>query len=74
MKVKDLIKEIDRLALSEKISLVENIWDSIARNNNELPLPEWQKTELKKRYAEYQKGNLNLHYWKSVHQELREND
>ena len=43
MKPTQLIEEIDKLNLSEKLSRVEDIWDSIARSNSELPLPEWQK-------------------------------
>ena len=48
MRPNEIIKEIDNLGLSEKLILVEDIWDSIARNNAELPMPEWQKSELDK--------------------------
>jgi hypothetical protein len=41
--VQDIIKEIDALELSEKILLVEEIWDSIASHNETLPLLQWQK-------------------------------
>lgn len=64
--------EIDKLALSEKLILVEDLWDSIAASNSQLTLPEWQKEELDRRYKEYQQGNLELHDWKCVHKELRE--
>ncbi len=72
MKSKEIIKEIDNLGLSEKLILVEDIWDSIARNNAELPMPEWQKTELDKRYSDYKNGKLELHDWQGVHEELRQ--
>lgn len=71
MSLGQLIKEIEKLELSEKLLLVEDIWDSIARSNAELPLPEWQKAELDKRYVEYKSGKLTLHEWKEVHDELR---
>jgi putative addiction module component (TIGR02574 family) len=71
MRPTEIIKEIDNLALSEKLLLVENIWDSIARDNAELPMPEWQKTELDKRYSDYKSGKLKLHDWKTIHDELR---
>ena len=61
MSPNQLIKEIDKLDLSEKLILVEDIWDSIARSNSELPLPEWQKVELDKRYKEYKSGKPKLH-------------
>ncbi len=50
MSVKEIIQQIDKLDLSEKLILVEDIWDSIARNNSILPLYDWQKKELDKRY------------------------
>lgn len=71
MKTKDIIKEIDNLDLSEKILLVEDIWDSIAKSNSQLPMPEWQKIELEKRYSDYKNGKLQLHDWEDVHNELR---
>ncbi|MBG0780218.1 MAG: addiction module protein [Desulfotignum balticum] len=69
----DQIKdEISRLELSEKLLLVEDIWDAIAASNSEIPMPEWQKRELKKRYEDYKQGSLELHDWKSVHKGLRD--
>ncbi|WP_245561981.1 addiction module protein [Lamprocystis purpurea] len=44
------------MSLSEKLLLVEDIWDSIAASSPDLPLPEWQKKELDKRYSDYQRG------------------
>ena len=71
MSVKEIIKQINKLDLSEKLILVEDIWDSIARNNSVLPLYEWQKAELDKRYKEYKNGEQTLHNWNEVHEELR---
>lgn len=69
----DQIKdEINRLELSEKLLLVEDIWDSIATSNSEIPMPEWQKQELDRRYKEYKEGNAGLHDWKAVHEGLRD--
>lgn len=72
MNPKKLKDEIDKLELSEKLILVEDIWDSIAASNLELPMPEWQKKELDRRYQEYKQGKTELHDWKMVHDELRE--
>lgn len=71
MSVSEIIKQINKLELSEKLILVEDIWDSIARGNSVLPLYEWQKAELDKRYKEYKKGDQTLHEWDQVHEELR---
>ncbi len=72
MNTSELIAEINQLDLSEKILLVEDIWDSVAEASGELPMPEWQREVLKQRYDLYQRGEEELHDWKSVHQSLRE--
>lgn len=71
MKTKEIIKEINKLDLSEKLTLVEDIWDSIVQGNAVLPMPQWQKAELDKRYAEYKQGKQSLHNVHDVHQELK---
>lgn len=71
MRAEQIKIEIDGLELSEKLLLVEDLWDSIAASNSELTMPEWQKEELNRRYKAYQQGKLELHDWKSVHEELR---
>ena len=71
MSVKEIIKQIDQLDLSEKLILVEDIWDSIARSNSVLPLYDWQKNELEKRHKEYKAGGQTLHEWNEVHEDLR---
>ena len=58
MKPNEIVKEVEKLELSEKLILVEDIRDSIAKHNAVLPMPEWQKSELKKRYSEYNKMEL----------------
>lgn len=67
----EIRQAIKQMGLAEKLLLVEDVWDSIALSNSELPLPEWQKRELDKRYEQYQSGEQNLHDWKAVHENLR---
>jgi len=64
--------EIKRLSLSQRLILAQDIWDSIALESGKLPMPEWQKRELEKRYGQYKQGTLGLHDWREVHAELRE--
>ncbi len=72
MEPNDILREIDKLELSEKLILVEDIWDSIARNNDQLPMPEWQKQMLDKRYKSYKNGDQKLHDWNMVHESIRD--
>ena len=71
MEPKTLIAAFDKLEMSEKIVMIEDLWDSIAKSNDSIPLPEWQKAELSKRYQEFLGQKLPLHSWSNVHDELR---
>ena len=71
MKAEAIRKEAIRLGLAEKLLLVTDLWDSIALDNAEVPLPDWQKRELDKRYEEYRTGKQGLHDWQAVHEGLR---
>ncbi len=62
MKPQDLIAEIDKLELSEKLILVEDIWVSIAKANSKLPMPEWQKSELEKRATDASSEDSHSQY------------
>lgn len=42
---------IDRLSVAERIVLVEEIWDSIAAEQEALEIPTWHKEELDRRLA-----------------------
>jgi len=72
MSLEEIKREIQRLNQSEKLLIVEETWNLIATSNNDIPMYDWQKKELDKRYAEYKKGKLELHDWEKVHNELRE--
>ncbi len=67
MRPEEIKNEINRLELSQKLLLVEDIWDSIAAGNADIPLAEWQTRELDKRYKEYTEGKIGLHDWQAVH-------
>ncbi len=48
------INSFDQLPLTERLLLVEDLWDSIARNHAiDLPIPDWQKEELTRRKQKY---------------------
>ncbi len=72
MRPDQIKEEIKQLELSEKLILVEDIWDSIAASNSDIPMAVWQKRELDARYKEFKQGGLGLQSWQEVHEELRE--
>jgi putative addiction module component (TIGR02574 family) len=48
-----LASEINRLTPVEKLRLVEQLWDTLAANPDQLPLPEWHKQALDEAQAAY---------------------
>lgn len=55
-----------KLPLAERLQLVEDLWDSIAAEQEQLPLPQWQLDELKARAARFDAGEETLHTWNEV--------
>jgi len=51
-----LLDEINRLALPERIQLVEDLWDSVALQATALPISDRQREELDRRLALHQQN------------------
>jgi putative addiction module component (TIGR02574 family) len=43
---------LDRLSIEERLHVAEAIWDSVVRDVELSPLPEWQRAELERRLAD----------------------
>ncbi|MDD5483965.1 MAG: addiction module protein [Kiritimatiellae bacterium] len=46
--------------------MVEDIWDSIARSNADIPVLEWQKKELSRRKRSFRKNPDSVMTWQQV--------
>jgi putative addiction module component (TIGR02574 family) len=63
---------LDRLSVAERILLVEEIWDSIARDAMEIPLTDSQRQDLERRLAAYEANPKAGSSWDEVKARLRE--
>jgi len=59
------------LSVSERIQLVEDIWDSVAAVPDSVPLTEEQKDELDRRLSAYHKYPSAGSPWKLVKERIR---
>ncbi len=50
------VSEILQLSVAERLQIVEDIWDSIGKTPEELPLSEDEKLELDKRLESYKEN------------------
>jgi putative addiction module component (TIGR02574 family) len=59
------------LSPSEKLQLVEDLWDDIAGTPDAVPVHDWQKQELARRKANLLKNPSSALSWEDVKQRAR---
>jgi putative addiction module component (TIGR02574 family) len=57
---------LDRLRLEERLSLVEELWDSIAADSEAVPLTVPQSVELDRRLADHEADPTDVTSWDEV--------
>ena len=62
----DTIDEIKKLSLPEKVLIVEEIWNSIAQDNEYPELTDEQKTELNRRIDSYRANPKQGKTWDEI--------
>ena len=67
---KELLTDALQLNISERIQLVQDIWDSIARIPQSLELSEAQKLELNKRILSYREDSSDSISWEDLKSEI----
>lgn len=61
---------IEDLSLSEKIELMEKLWDDLSSSADYEP-PEWHGEELAKRKKEVAEGTIAYTDWNTAKEEIR---
>ncbi len=59
------------LTPSEKLQLVEDLWDELAASPTDVPVHAWQKEEVARRKANLQKSPASGLSWKEVKRRIR---
>jgi len=62
------IADILQLSVAERLQIVQDIWDSIAENPDELPLTESEKLKLDKRLKSYKQNSTEVIEWETLKQ------
>ena len=62
------IKEIKKLSVAERISIIEEIWESIDKGG--LSVSDSQKLEVRERIERYKKGETKFFTWAEIKTEL----
>jgi putative addiction module component (TIGR02574 family) len=59
------------LSPSEKLQLVEDLWDDLASTPEDVPIHDWQKEELARRKANLLANPNSLLCWEDVQRKVR---
>jgi putative addiction module component (TIGR02574 family) len=63
--------ELDDLSPSERLQLVEDIWDSLAATPDVIPFHDWQKNELDQRKANLEANPNSALSWDEIVRRVR---
>jgi putative addiction module component (TIGR02574 family) len=66
----NLTQELLKLSVAERIQLVEDLWDSIARDPDLVPVTDAQKAELDRRLERFSQGTTKARAWEEVKSSL----
>lgn len=69
MTPKSILEQALRLPVDQRLELVEQLWDSIAADASQVPVPDWHKAELDRRLADKHAAHLS---WEEVRKRLGE--
>jgi putative addiction module component (TIGR02574 family) len=62
------LMDFSQLSVSERLQLVEDVWDSI--DDEQIPMPDWHRKELDRRLAEYRANPEAGISWETVRARL----
>ncbi len=63
--------DLDKLTRDEKLQLIDQIWDSLEADADDLPLTESQRRELDRRLDEMDRGDVAGIPWEQALKEIQ---
>jgi hypothetical protein len=55
--------DLKEMSLSDKLRLMEALWDDLCRQEANIPVPEWQKQVLDERERQIEDGKATFQDW-----------
>jgi putative addiction module component (TIGR02574 family) len=62
----------DELSMDEKLDYVQSLWDRIAAQPREVPVPDWHRELLEERLEAYRANPNEGRSWEEVRNELQD--
>ena len=52
--------QIEKMSVTERLQAIDQLWDSLTRDSDEIPLPDWHQDVLADRKARAQRGEAKF--------------
>ncbi len=62
---------LSRMSVAQKLGTMERIWDSLARDEEQLPVPAWHLELLEARQQAVAQGKAHFSEWAQAKEEIR---
>ena len=66
--------EIERMSVAERLQAMDQLWDSLTRDSDEIPSPEWHQEVLADRKARAQRGEAKFLTMDQLRSRLRSSE
>jgi len=68
----DAVLPLDRMTVEEKLKAVETLWDDLCRNEEQIPVADWQKQLLDERQRQIDADEAKFSDWESAKKRIRQ--
>lgn len=68
----DFALPLDQMTTAEKLQVLEQIWEDLSRNAQEIPCPSWHQDILQARDKRVQEGSAQFIDWHDAKQKIRD--
>jgi putative addiction module component (TIGR02574 family) len=68
----DAVLPLDRMTVEEKLRAMEMLWDDLCRNEQQIPVADWQKELLDERQRQIEAGEAKFSDWESAKKRIRD--
>ena len=64
--------DLNSMTTTEKLQLLEAIWQDLSENPEQVPVPDWHSDVLEERELRLQRGESRLSDWSDAKRRIRE--
>lgn len=62
---------LSTMSVSEKVQLLEQVWDDLCKQSGEIPIPDWHVAILNERQRQIENGTMSVSPWSEAKERLQ---